>query len=263
MSPDSSRIPSVSRVLRRVRHSTVDGLLAPAGAVFDLFAKPQRRLAFGGPLNDQAFRRLVVEGVIAGCELRTVIETGACRGTSTEFFASCGVESVWAVEYVPRLFWYTRLRLRKNSRIHILPGDSRAGLLRLAQDSLLVSKPTLFYLDAHWGPDLPLAGEIEIIARHWSRWVAVIDDFCVPDDPGYGYDSYGVDATIDAAYCERIEIPNMRIFYPALESRYETGRRRGCAVVTNLPEMVERLERMTTLLRPAPGAARELTSRMR
>jgi hypothetical protein len=252
MPPDSPRTPSVSaRVVDRVRRSAVEGLLAPAGAVYDLIAKPARRRAFGGPLNDQAFRRLIVEGVISACDLRTVIETGACRGTSTEFFAGSGVEAVFSIEYVPRLFWYTRLRLRKHPSVQILPGDSRDGLKRLASDRALTGKPTLFYLDAHWGPDLPLAGEIEIVAANWSQWVIIIDDFRVPDDAGYGYDSYGEDATIDAAYCARVGIDGMRLFYPALESRYETGFRRGCAVMTNVPEMIARLERLTALLRPA------------
>lgn len=240
-----------ARLVERVRRSALEGVLAPAGAVYDMVAKPYRRQAFGGPLNDQAFRRLIIEGLVSACAIRTIIETGACRGTSTEFFAASGVDSVWAVEYVPRLFWYTRLRLLRHKQVHILAGDSRAGLTRLAQTAGLTASPTLFYLDAHWGADLPLAGEIEIIARSWSRWVSVIDDFRIPDDAGYGYDAYGEDATIDAAYCARIGVPNLHIFYPALSSRFETGRRRGCAIITNVPEMVEKLDAMPALLRRA------------
>ncbi len=209
------------------------------------------RLSWGGPLNGQPFRRLIVEGVLASCGLRAVIETGSFRGTTTEFFAASGVESVWTIEYIPRFFWYTRLRLRGNDAVHVIRGDSRAALSQLARDPAITSKPTLFYLDAHWGADLPLADEIRIAAANWKQWVAIIDDFKVQGDEGYGFDSYGPESTLDAGYCERIGLPGLRLFYPALESRYESGLRRGCVALTNVPELAKKLEGMTALLRPA------------
>lgn len=235
-------------LLDRVRRSAFDGLLAPAAAAFDYVAKPARRRAFGGPLNDQAFRRLIVEGVISACGLRGVIETGSHLGTTTEFFALSGVESVWTVEYVPRFYWYTVLRLLKHRDVHVVRGDSRKALTRLAQRKDVTSTPTLFYLDAHWGADLPLAEEIRIIANHWQYWVAIIDDFKVPGDSGYGFDSYGIESTLDAAYCDRIGIEGLRLYYPALESRFESGRRRGCVAMTNVASVVEKLDRLPALL---------------
>jgi hypothetical protein len=46
-----------------------------------------------------------------------------------------------------------------------------------------------FYLDAHWYDDV-LAEEFDLIAEHWARYVVMIDDFVVPHDPGYEYDTY-------------------------------------------------------------------------
>ena len=232
----------------RLQRSMLEGRLAPLGAFVDI-AKRARRTAFGGPLNGQAFRRLIVEGVIAACEARVAIETGSHRGTTTEFLSSTSVDEVWTVEYLPRYYWYTRWRFRSNPRVNVVRGDSRTVLRELAGDPDLTARSTLFYLDAHWGADLPLAEELRIIAGSWSRWVAVIDDFLVPDDPGYRYDAYTPEATIEAAYCKRAGIPGLRIYYPALESKYETGARRGCGVVTSVPALCRQLEAMPSLLR--------------
>jgi hypothetical protein len=36
------------------------------------------------------------------------------------------------------------------------------------------------------------------MASHWDRWAAMIDDFQVPDDEGYGFGQYhGTNLTID------------------------------------------------------------------
>jgi hypothetical protein len=242
---------SVKRFIERFRNSALYGSLAPAAAAFEYIAKPHRRRAFGGPLNDQAFRRLIVEGVISACEVRVIVETGSHRGTTTEFFATSGVDRVFTVEYVSRFFWYTRMRLRKHPGVHVLKGDSREALTSIARDHELLAKPTLFYLDAHWDADLPLAEELRIISSHWTKWVAVVDDFRVPGDAGYGFDSYGADATLDDQYCARVGIDGLRIYYPTLESKFESGRRRGCAVLTSVPEIAHRLDGMTALLRPA------------
>lgn len=73
---------------------------------------------------------------------------------------------------------------------------------------------------------------------------------CVPDDDGYSYDSYSEDTTLDAAYLERRGPPGLQVWYPRLPARLETGRRRGCAVVTTNPEVGERLTALGELLRP-------------
>jgi hypothetical protein len=49
----------------------------------------------------------------------------------------------------------------------------------------------LFYLDAHWNDDLPLEEELELIFSVHPHAVVMIDDFQVPDDPGYQFDEYG------------------------------------------------------------------------
>jgi hypothetical protein len=236
-------------ILERLRASALKGRLAPAAAGYDYLARPWLRESWGGPLNDQAFRRLILESVISKCGVHAVVETGSYRGTSTDYFRCLpGVTQVWTVEAIPRFFWYTRIRFRRDARVKAIRGDSRSVLLELARNRSLTSRATLFYLDAHWDADLPLGEEVQTIAGNWRTWVAIIDDFRVPGDDGYGYDSYGPAATLDVDYLLS-RVPGLAFYFPALPSHLETGLRRGCAVVTTIPEVRAQLDSLPLLLR--------------
>jgi len=88
------------------------------------------------------------------------------------------------------------------------------------------------YLDAHWEADLPLAEELEIVFGWDSDAIVMIDDFQVPDDPGYGYDDYGPGKALTPDLVD----PACRAFgleqlYPVLASANETGVKRGCVIL--------------------------------
>ncbi|HEY2251126.1 MAG TPA: hypothetical protein VGH74_08705, partial [Planctomycetaceae bacterium] len=90
---------------------------------------------------------------------------------------------------------------------------------------------TLFYLDAHWYGDLPLCDELEIIAGHWRQFVAVIDDFEVPDEPDYGCGD-GAGRRLNLSLIEgSLKKHALRAFFPRAPAREETGARRGCCIV--------------------------------
>lgn len=107
-----------------------------------------------------------------------------------------------------------------------------------------------FYLDAHWQDDVPLAEELELIAASWSDPVIMIDDFQVPDDQGYGFDSYrnGLSLTLD--YLPLAKLPPLRLFWPGAAASEETGHRRGCVVLAPPGAAAERLAAQPAL-RPA------------
>ena len=65
--------------------------------------------------------------------------------------------------------------------------------------------PTLFYLDAHWNDHLPLREEVELALKHFAKAVLIIDDFAVPDDPGYAFDDYGPGKALTLDYLARAE----------------------------------------------------------
>jgi len=78
---------------------------------------------------------------------------------------------------------------------------------------------------------LPLFEETRILFALASSMVIMIDDFQVPDDPGYAFDSYGIAATLNLQYLRLQDISNARVFFPALRSSEEAGARRGCVVL--------------------------------
>lgn len=110
-------------------------------------------------------------------------------------------------------------------------GDSRELLRRLARDVTVPKDRVFFYLDAHWGDDLPLREELAIIGKAWSKPVLLIDDFEVPGDPGYGFDDYGPGKTLTMSYLACDELQGYACLVPALRSDDETGACRGCVVL--------------------------------
>lgn len=117
--------------------------------------------------------------------------------------------------------------LARTSGLPVYTVDSRTALrqwlgARASRDVLLA------YLDAHWRDDLPARDEVQIIFERCPRSVVVIDDFEVPDDPGYAFDDYGPGKVLNLQYLEK-EIVRfaLQCFFPACPSSLETGARRG------------------------------------
>jgi hypothetical protein len=123
--------------------------------------------------------------------------------------------------------------------------DSRAFLrnLELSPDDIL-----LFYLDAHWKEDLPLGEEVAIILEKFRNFLILIDDFQVPDDPGYRFDDYGPGKTLTLKDFSFDREERVDIYFPACPSENETGLRRGCILLANT-SLSTRLERIRSLRR--------------
>jgi hypothetical protein len=230
------------------RREAWSGRLAPFAALAD-FVRGLGADFLAEPLNGQKRRKEAVREILDLVKCRLIIETGTFRGASARYFGDLGTCRVISIEANPRYHWFARYRVGFHPRVQLICGDSRRTLAALAVDDSLTNQPTLFYLDAHWGEDLPLSGELELIRRSWKSWVAVIDDFCVPGDPGYGYDDYGPGKTLELGYLDSLAIPDLRVFWPRYTSAEETGLRRGCAVVTTSPDVAELLAtRAVTLI---------------
>lgn len=191
-----------------------------------------RRSEWDEALNGQLERLRMVQEIAAALPFELVIETGTFRAGTTAFLARIFGCSVWTVEANERYFAYSRRRLRRLATVGCELGDSRPRLRALAgresRDILVFA-----YLDAHWGADLPLAEELEIISGHWSRAVVVIDDFEVAGDSGYGFDDYGEDAVLSASYLAALPLAGWTLYYPAAPSAFETGAKRGCCVLSS------------------------------
>jgi hypothetical protein len=199
------------------------------GAVDCIFRR-QSTTGFGGPLNGSAARLAVFEELRRRCSFEAVVETGTYRGETTIFFATAGCP-VYSSEVNPRYLGYARARLWSRSNVHICLGDSRQFLRRLIQDSGVPKDRVFFYLDAHWHDDLPLQEEVGLIFRHWKRPVVMVDDFQVPDDPGYQFDDYGEGKKLSLEYLDSVADVGFIPFFPSLPSSEEIGVKRGWVVL--------------------------------
>lgn len=202
------------------------------GAI-DFVRFPERRAAWGGAFNGQTARVDLFRSLMEFLSPVAIIETGTYLGTTTEFLAEFGLP-VLTVEGHPRHYGFAKTRLRRRRNVVVHYGDSRTVLRRVLDEGLrpLANQRLIFYLDAHWNADLPLAEELDIIFGRCSAAVVLIDDFQVQNDDGYGYDNYGPGKVLCSDYIAPIVAKHkVSVFYPATHSLKESGARRGCVVL--------------------------------
>jgi predicted O-methyltransferase YrrM len=210
--------------------SRLTDLLPPIVAAYGDWVRPGRHTTWGGPMNGQAARQHLVRSLAREFSPRLVVETGTYRGETTAFLADVTGAPTYSVEAVSRYHHYAVWRLSGRSEVRLYKGDSRLFLEGLGTDERLANRLALFYLDAHWSEDLPLAEELRTIAAKWPDAIVLIDDFQVPGDPGYGFDDYGPGRRLAEEILPSAIHSWIRL-YPAAPSQAETGARRGCVVL--------------------------------
>jgi hypothetical protein len=218
----------------------------------DFYTFRKRQLIWGGPFKGQTGRLAVFAALRPIVNPGFILETGTCYGTTTELLAESGLPVV-TIESNARNYAFARARLRRFANVQLWLGDSRIGALRALDlhRTTLGARPLFAYLDAHWNEDLPLAEELDVVFTRCPNPVVMVDDFRVPDDPGYGYDDFGPGKALDQSYiAPAVETHRLGVFYPMLPSAKETGQRRGCVVLAREADWAEPLL-ATGLLRRA------------
>jgi predicted O-methyltransferase YrrM len=208
-------------------------------------------LSWGGPFNGQARRCLLFAALVELLRPAAIVETGSYLGTTTEWMAAFQVP-VFTCESSEENFGFARARLSAIRNVTVTLGDSRDFLRSLLKGPLLDARQeaVIFYLDAHWNADLPLAEEVDLIFSSSQKAVVLIDDFEVPGDSGYGFDTYGPDLTLSASYISAaVQEHRLTTFYPSTPSSSETGMRRGCVVLSKDSELGEMLRAVPLLWR--------------
>jgi predicted O-methyltransferase YrrM len=214
----------------------------------------QARLPWGGPLNGQSYRQLIFHRLM-GTGVDAIVETGTHVGASTAFFARRGVPVFSCDVQEARLAAaIVQLSDCKNVTLHL--EDSRAFLRGLAADPALAFSLPLFYLDAHWGDELPLADEVAIIRGRWPSFVIIIDDFQVPG-ASYTWGDYGEGRELTLGYLQRsgIDFGGLAVLFPSASADGETGVKRGSLVLTPAALYDEHLASERTLYRVHPKPA--------
>jgi hypothetical protein len=224
------------------------GRLVPPSVGGQLHRLPTR-LTFGltGPFNGQRRRVAAVRAMFEAVPFAAVIETGTYRALTTRFLRSLTDAPLATVEINPRYHEYSRRRLAGSPDVYPFLGSSPEVLELLAADSSWTNGPTFFYLDAHWLDNLPLVDELRIVKRSWPEFVALIDDFKVEGDEGYGYDDYGPGKSLEMGLVELPDLGGLRVFWPAEPSSRETGMRQGYVVLATPGAMADALANLAEL----------------
>lgn len=179
----------------------------------------------GGPFGFDIHTAIEVDWAIERYQCDAIVECGSNLGDTTHYLAQAYPNlAVFTCDIVPRYVNFVRERLGGYPNVVVDLCDS-AELIRKTQPHF--SRP-LYYLDAHWSEDWPLARELEAI----ERAVVVIDDFDI-GDPRFGYDEYnGVKCGPEFLKRFAARIPTFYVNNP--KSAYEVpclqgGRRAGRA----------------------------------
>jgi cephalosporin hydroxylase len=161
-----------------------------------------------------------------------LIETGTYIGSSTIFFAQF-IDKIYTIESQEKYFLISQQRFRELNLLNVegILGTSDTSIVEILKGLPSNSNEILLaYLDAHWYEDIPTKLELEQL-NHWGGpFIAMIDDFRVEDDPGYGFDKY------DKITISKTLIPNLKnlfLYYPNIKSIDEAGARRGLGLVLN------------------------------
>jgi hypothetical protein len=184
------------------------------------------------PLNGQYKRLEFFLILINMVKPNVLIETGTYIGSSTKFFAQF-IDKVYTIESQEKYFLISQQRFKKLNLLNVegILGTSDTSIVEILKGLPSNSnKILLAYLDAHWYKDIPTKLELEQL-NHWGGpFIAMIDDFRVEDDPGYGFDKY------DEITISKTLIPNLKnlfLYYPNIKSIDEAGARRGLGLVLN------------------------------
>jgi hypothetical protein len=196
------------------------------------FTRPELQGIWGGPFNGQQRRCEIFKELTKACRFKHAVETGAFYGDTTGLIAAGVSGRVDTIEIKAVNAGFVRARYLLNAQVRVRRGDSRAWLRQLLKNKRFKAGIHFFYLDAHWQADLPLAEEIDVIFSSGTDAIVMIDDFQVPDDPGYSYDDHGAGMVLNEEYISALRTDHgFSCFYPTAKSKEETGARRGSVVL--------------------------------
>jgi hypothetical protein len=138
---------------------------------------------------------------------------------------------MYTIEIDEATFEKAKARHQSNYRdldiTHIL-GDSAHEIEKVLNVLDPATDRVIAYLDAHWLDAIPTKEELNKLVAWGGDWIAIIDDFQVPNDSGYSFDQYG-EVTIGKSQVPKHS--GIRTFTPSISSEMETGAKRGTGYI--------------------------------
>ena len=186
---------------------------------------------WSGEFNGQQCRKRIFGELVAVFDFDYIVETGTFRRVTTEYFATMYDRAIHTIESEARNFGYAKARLWRRRNVEQYFGDGEEILQSLFESKTLCGSG-FYYLDSHWGDNLPLSGEVSVRSKHDPDAVILIDDFQVPEDNGYKYDDYGGGKVLNLDYLMPIiNAASLLVFFPSFTSEEETGAKRGSVLL--------------------------------
>lgn len=99
-----------------------------------------------GKFQYEAIRHLI------NASYKIAVETGTCFGESANTL-SLYFDSVYTIEIKKELYEMTKNKLKDNTKINCIFGDSKVKILELADTLNNSDSNIVFWLDAHWSGD--------------------------------------------------------------------------------------------------------------
>lgn len=132
----------------------------------------------------------LVDRLMEGVEV--YVETGANVASTLRYVAERFPRvACIACEPDPQAFAIARDAVAGLPNVSLLPLRSQELLEVLRSETALHDRPSLFWLDAHgYGFQWPLREEIAFVTSAFRDPLILVDDFLVPGEPEFGYDSY-------------------------------------------------------------------------
>jgi len=207
-----------------------DRKIAQIDGVFMYLSNKKNYLKKNSPLpfNGQKIRIKIINKIFKSKKITQIYETGSFLGSSTLFMVKYKLP-IYSCEISPYYYFIANDRLKKFKKIEILNSDSYNFLKSKLNKT---NKMTFFYLDAHDDYQKnPILKELEVIFENLSNFIILIDDFHVPHDYKYGYDSDGA-YLLNLSYIKNfIKKKDTHIFFPKDKSNKETGLKRGSVYI--------------------------------
>jgi len=136
------------------------------------------------PFNNQRTRTEIVDNIFNNEKFDEIIETGTLLGNTTEYFANKDIP-VTSVEISELYFLISTIRFIDKKNINLINSDSSNFLFSLKPSK----RKIFFYLDAHSQDFIPLQKELSHCLK-FENSIILIDDFKVPENKTFGYDTY-------------------------------------------------------------------------